>query len=219
MLDMCSVPFQMVARAIIPSVSFWTVNSFHCRVLESKESYFFHLSYLLFRALSYRKKWLNNVHLCYYTVHMLMSWFVCSINVKVGLAKTKALTITRSTPCPCSSCSCLRFLRCWLASLWQRCRWTAPSCWCSCDSRPRGTTLRLCSGICTWRREGWECTAPPPLQCRPPSPSCCWTLGRPPTCPGSRSFRCQWDWLQGRQRYDYHGWTKLAILSILSLLL
>lgn len=140
-----------------------------------------------------------------------MSCFVFSINVWVGPAKTKALTITRNTPCPCSSCSCLRFLRCWLVSPWQRCRWTAPSCWCSCDSRPRGTSLRLCSGICTWRKAGWECTAPPLLRCQPPSPSCCWTPGWPPTCLGNPSVQLQWDWLQGRQRYDYHKCTKLTI--------
>lgn len=124
-------------------------------------------------------------------------WMLCDSSCRL-----LSLAITRSTLCPCSSCSCWKFWRCWLASPWRRCRWTAPSCWCSCGSHPRGTSPRPCSGICTWRRAGWGCRAPPPLRYRPPFPSCCWTRGRLPTCPGNPLDRPPWDWLEERQKWN-----------------
>lgn len=154
-------------------------------------SVFFKSRHLYFSEHCFIGKGLNSVHLD--AVHMSM---LCDLS-----SRLTSLAITRSTPCPCSSCSCWTFWQCWLASPWWRCRWTVPSCWCSCGSRPRGTSPRPCSGICTWRRARWGCRAPPPLRCRPPFPSCCWTPGRLRRSPsGIPSARSPWGWLEKRQK-------------------
>lgn len=179
--------FHKVARG---NSLLWIVSR-----IPEKQSYsvFFKSCHLYFSEHCFIGKGLNSVHLD--AVHMSM---LCDSS-----SRSTSLAITHSTPCPCSSCSCWKFWRCWLASPWRRCHWTAPSCWCSCGSRPRGTSPRPCSGICTLRRAGWGCRAPLLLRCRPPFLSCCWTRGRLPTCPDNPSDRPLWDWLEERQKSNF----------------
>ncbi len=137
----------------------------------------------LHRCLIYKMLFHNlSVFVILHESYIWLLWELC-----MRMIRTRNNSITHNTPC--FSCSCWHYWCHPLVSPLQPFHLTGLNCKCSCGSHPHGTILRHGCGICTWRREEWECKVRQRRRCRPPCLWYCWTHGKPLTDQDSSSPR------------------------------